>query len=415
MAYGLFSDDWDAGVAFLPDVAAHNGQYYLFYTGSPDVMTTPLSIGFASSADGYHWTKHISNPVFSADGTGFDAFAVDEGKLLLQDNVWIMYYNARAVPGPGPGPAIGRASAPDPAGPWTRLDDPVLLAGSAGEWDAGFVSPDAILTTDSGYVMYYSGGTNYPLPPSDHAMVGMATSADGITWQKYDDPATTAPPFSESDPVLLLGAAGAYDSGLAWETDVLITADGFEMFYTGDPDSWSGERLCYATSRDGIHWTKSAANPILAPDGQWASLDLVAPTVMMVDGTYFVYFTGNTTLINGQIGLATSTATNVRTESVEKISWDFHLKQNYPNPFNAETRIEVASDRPGTVELSVYDVLGRRVHTLLAQRVSAGTFDALWDGTDRRGRRVADGVYLFELVVDGQPIQAREMVFIRDH
>ncbi|RMI17014.1 MAG: T9SS C-terminal target domain-containing protein [Calditrichaeota bacterium] len=76
---------------------------------------------------------------------------------------------------------------------------------------------------------------------------------------------------------------------------------------------------------------------------------------------------------------------------------DFQLKQNYPNPFNPETIIEFQVPEHGHVELSIYNMLGQKVRTLVNDVRTPGTYRVLWDGTDDFGNRVATGVYLYQL------------------
>ncbi len=412
IAYGP-EGSWDAGAIFLPEVVFNDSLYYMFYQASPDITTTPFAIGYATSSDGYTWAKFSGNPVFQSDGSGFDAWMVAEPRILVQDALWVMYYNARSAPGPGPGPAIGRATASTPDGPWTTSDNPVLQAGSAGEWDQAFVTPNCIITTDSGYVMYYSGGTKYPPPPSDHAMVGMATSPDGITWTKYDDPTTTAAPFAESDPVLPLGSPGSYDSGLAWECDVLPTQNGFEMFYTGDDDTWTmGEQICYATSTDGIHWVKDPNNPFLDHTQPWATMDIVAPSVIKIDGTYFLYYTGNTNWYDGQIGLATGTVVSSVGSAFSPVGKTFELLQNTPNPFNTDTQIRFVMQQNSHVKLEIFDLSGKRIITLLDEVQSAGLHTVIWNGSDETGGNVANGIYLYRMQA-GNSMSIRKMTLLQ--
>lgn len=78
----------------------------------------------------------------------------------------------------------------------------------------------------------------------------------------------------------------------------------------------------------------------------------------------------------------------------------FELSQNYPNPFNAQTTIELAipyfaDNQP--VDLRVYDVLGRRVKTLLSGPQSSGYMKINWDGKNENGRPLASGLYLMRL------------------
>jgi hypothetical protein len=78
------------------------------------------------------------------------------------------------------------------------------------------------------------------------------------------------------------------------------------------------------------------------------------------------------------------------------------LHQNYPNPFNSSTQISFTLAAPKLVRLDVFDLLGRRVRTLVNSRLGSGTFKIRWDGLDERGVRVASGVYIYRLSSAGQ-------------
>jgi len=76
----------------------------------------------------------------------------------------------------------------------------------------------------------------------------------------------------------------------------------------------------------------------------------------------------------------------------------FRLVCNYPNPFNAGTTIEFALDRRATVTLEVFDLLGRRLVTLLDRSSLAnGIHQVYWDGQDEDSRTVSSGVYFTRL------------------
>jgi len=70
---------------------------------------------------------------------------------------------------------------------------------------------------------------------------------------------------------------------------------------------------------------------------------------------------------------------------------------NYPNPFNSATTIRFILEETGPVQLSVYDILGRHVRTLVSQGLPAGEHLTTWDGTDENGRAVGSGVYFYRL------------------
>lgn len=73
------------------------------------------------------------------------------------------------------------------------------------------------------------------------------------------------------------------------------------------------------------------------------------------------------------------------------------LGQNYPNPFNPRTRIEFSLEKPGAIDLSIYDLAGRKVATLLRGGLDAGTHEADWSGRTDAGVPAAAGQYRYVL------------------
>ena len=76
----------------------------------------------------------------------------------------------------------------------------------------------------------------------------------------------------------------------------------------------------------------------------------------------------------------------------------FILKQNYPNPFNGTTRIDFFAGSARPVTVTIYDLLGKEVKTLLYEPTAPGVYSTYWDATDEFGNRVSSGVYLYSLV-----------------
>ena len=74
-----------------------------------------------------------------------------------------------------------------------------------------------------------------------------------------------------------------------------------------------------------------------------------------------------------------------------------YLEQNYPNPFNPATTLRFGLPTGGHASLSVYNILGEKVRTLLEEERSSGEFEVLWDGKNERGRDVASGLYFAQL------------------
>jgi hypothetical protein len=90
----------------------------------------------------------------------------------------------------------------------------------------------------------------------------------------------------------------------------------------------------------------------------------------------------------------------------------FALEQNAPNPFNPSTTIRFALPSNGSVRLTVFDVNGRIVRTLVDGNVTAGNHEVVWDGLDMSGRSVASGVYVYRLTGANNEI-TRRMTLVR--
>jgi hypothetical protein len=88
------------------------------------------------------------------------------------------------------------------------------------------------------------------------------------------------------------------------------------------------------------------------------------------------------------------------------------LHQNSPNPFNPQTSIRFELPDAMRVRLSIYDVQGRAVRTLVDEHRGAGIHDVRWDGTDDRGTTVATGIYFYVLDAGGKRYQ-HKMVLLK--
>ncbi|MEI7906899.1 MAG: T9SS type A sorting domain-containing protein, partial [Bacteroidota bacterium] len=86
---------------------------------------------------------------------------------------------------------------------------------------------------------------------------------------------------------------------------------------------------------------------------------------------------------------------------------DFVLKQNYPNPFNPTTTIQYSLPVSAHVTLEVYDLLGRKVATIVDAKQMPGSYDYHWTPAFS-----ASGVYVCRLSADGVRLQ-KKMILIR--
>jgi hypothetical protein len=99
-------------------------------------------------------------------------------------------------------------------------------------------------------------------------------------------------------------------------------------------------------------------------------------------------------------------ATSVK-ENSKNHPTEFELMQNYPNPFNPSTTITYEIPKRTHVTLEIYDVLGRRIATLVNQMQDEGKYKTIWDAN-----KISSGVYFYRLTA-GQQVFVKKMVIIR--
>ncbi len=88
------------------------------------------------------------------------------------------------------------------------------------------------------------------------------------------------------------------------------------------------------------------------------------------------------------------------------------LGQNYPNPFNLETVINYSMSEKSKVQLSIYNILGQKVKTLINTEQDAGNYSVSWDGTSSSGNVIATGIYLYKLETE-QAVSKKKMILIK--
>ena len=117
---------------------------------------------------------------------------------------------------------------------------------------------------------------------------------------------------------------------------------------------------------------------------------------------------GNRTTLNGCIinGIQYGQIIGINQISNE-IPIAFVLSQNYPNPFNPSTNIKFQIPGSGLVKLTVFDVLGKEVQTLVNRQLSSGTYEADFDGSN-----LPSGVYYYQLEA-GDYAETKKMVLVK--
>ncbi len=277
--------DWDFQYTDPGAVIYHNGKFHMFRNGF-NGWPASVQIGYETSEDGLKWAEVSPDPVMMTKDVPYaKVAALASDAMVMDDGTWVMYfYTWNTFSGTGADGAIGRATAKEPIGPWTPDTEPVLNPGSEGSWDDLRVSSPRVVKTDTGYTMYYSGSQK---SNGIYTRIGMATSTDGITWTKYDDPATTDTLYSESDPILATGDKQIFIG----QPMVQQTPDGWTMIYRV-VTSPGHMLLGYTTSKDGIRWTYDPKIVIWKPTDIPKSNGFWYTAFVYHDDTYYLYVEG---------------------------------------------------------------------------------------------------------------------------
>ncbi len=90
----------------------------------------------------------------------------------------------------------------------------------------------------------------------------------------------------------------------------------------------------------------------------------------------------------------------------------FGLEANYPNPFNAATTIRFSLASAGPAEVTVFNVIGRSVRTLVLEKLPAGTHALVWDGFSESGEALQSGVYIYRLQAGGRTM-SRKLILMK--
>jgi len=99
-------------------------------------------------------------------------------------------------------------------------------------------------------------------------------------------------------------------------------------------------------------------------------------------------------------------------DEINQLPQAFNLYNNYPNPFNPVTTLRYDIPENSHVTITIYDMLGRQVKTLINQTQDAGYKSLIWDATNDYGKPVSAGIYLYQIQA-GEYISTKKMVLLK--
>ncbi len=100
-------------------------------------------------------------------------------------------------------------------------------------------------------------------------------------------------------------------------------------------------------------------------------------------------------------------------DDVKVNPYEYALHNNFPNPFNPETQIRFSIGNTELVKLTVYDMMGRQVRTLIGgESYNAGFHVVNWNGLNNNGEKVPSGMYIYRIKA-GEFISDKKMLLVK--
>ena len=83
----------------------------------------------------------------------------------------------------------------------------------------------------------------------------------------------------------------------------------------------------------------------------------------------------------------------ISVQGIQMVPTEFDLSQNYPNPFNPQTTLHYQLAEDSKVSIRVFSLLGEEVGVLVNEKMNAGYYTLVWDGTNKMGQKLASGIH----------------------
>lgn len=314
------------------------------------ILIPALSMFPPSYATSGEWVKYAGNyPVFTPTAGSWDGDFVTTPRVLYDGTTFRMWYQG----GLSGVSKIGYATSTNGIS-WVK-HGAVLSPGLTGDWDSSSVALGSVTWNGTAFLMWYTGSnaTTYP-----GGAVGFAVSKDGFSWVKYsgnpvltpselgNDQRYLATPYvirlnltynmwysgksaatpninrilyatstdgikwsKWPDPVLSPASdPKAWDANGVYSPSVFWNGQIFGLWYTGINQTAAVPRIGFATAPDGATWTRSSSNPILSPGppGSWDSAGVEQPSVVQAGNNFMMFYDGYSNLQGQRIGLALS-------------------------------------------------------------------------------------------------------------
>ena len=256
----------------------HKGKGLRVFAGGEEIASAPglqrLTAKLPETAGG--WRKYDGNPIIGGQyGTVFDIAVLREGGRYRMWGSW----------------RPKKSLALFESGDGIHWSAPEIVFGPnpATNWEEDINRP-AVVKRAGGYRLWYTGQAH------GRSWIGYATSADGKVWKRM----SAQPVLSADQPWEKVAVMCPH---VIWDEEMKQ----FRMWYSGG-EQYEPNAIGYATSPDGLHWTKHAGNPVFGPgtDKMFDQSRVAGCQVVHHGGWYYMFYIGYRDIDHAQIGIARS-------------------------------------------------------------------------------------------------------------
>jgi predicted GH43/DUF377 family glycosyl hydrolase len=235
-----------------------------------------LAVKLPSAGTSAGWRKYEGNPVLGGDlGTCFDV------AMLRENGTYRMWFSWR------PKESVALVESPD----GIRWSSPqiVLSPNPSTGWE-GRINRPAVIKRDGAYHMWYTGQS------PDRSWIGYATSPDGRVWKRMSEKPVLSPDQSWENVAIMC-------PHVLWDDKQQL----YRMWYSAG-QQYEPNAIGYATSPNGINWTKHNDNPVFTSDpaNQWEQHKVTACQVIPAGDRYIMFYIGFRDENRAHIGVARS-------------------------------------------------------------------------------------------------------------
>jgi pimeloyl-ACP methyl ester carboxylesterase len=237
------------------------------------------------------WEKCSGNPIFEGTPGGWDSFHTACSFVIYENSIYKMWYEGHNGT---LGWRIGYASSENGRSNWQKSSQSIIDIVTSPVWEMDVGHPSVIHDSNF-YKIWYSSMSSRWYSGEDRFRIRYGTSLNETDWTE--------------DNWVLYGTPGAWDSGgQSRGIFVIKTSEGsYHLWYTGMDSFWN-LRIGYATSPDGINWTKqNGGQPVIIPTEPWELSNVSYPNIIYEDGLYQMWYGAGVGDMPTQIVYATST------------------------------------------------------------------------------------------------------------